>query len=123
MSEFFIKHKVSFAFLGDEYKDAYIIFKKVPVKDFEKIRDDMRNTDENETIAHFIQPLLKTYYISASFPEEDFTVDSLDGFDAETVLEVWKQISGQDIRTAIERAQELGVPEVAAGSSPKSPKK
>lgn len=36
-----IRKRVNFDFLGDEYKEAYLVFRSIPLADYEKIIDEM----------------------------------------------------------------------------------
>lgn len=49
MSKIVIKKKVSLGFLGDEYKDAYITFRSMPIKDYSAVMDRMPVTSSRFT--------------------------------------------------------------------------
>src|ERR1700686_2166877 len=105
MSKIVIRKHVSLAFLGESYQDAYINFRSIPIGEFEEIRAAMRN-NENDLAATFLKPYLQEYFIDGKFPNdedelEDLAKDDLDGLDAESILECWKGLSGQDIAGAI----------------------
>lgn len=52
MPQIVIKRKVSFDFLGDEYKDAYLCFRSIPLVDYEKILAELpqQNNRYNELV-------------------------------------------------------------------------
>lgn len=121
-----IKKHVDLAFLGEEYKDAYINFKAIPISDFEQIRKDMGKADENQTAASFLQPFLKKYFVNGKFPDDDGKLQNLDkndldGLDSETILECWKEVTGQDIIGSIRKAQGTDSPGAEDIIDPKSP--
>lgn len=45
MSKIVIKKKVNLDFLGDDYKEAFIVFKSIPLKDYDKIMDELPKND------------------------------------------------------------------------------
>ena len=45
MSKIVIKKRVSLDFLGDEYKGAELVFKTIPLTDYEKMRNDLPKSD------------------------------------------------------------------------------
>lgn len=45
MSKIVIKKKVSLAFLGEEYKDAELVFRALPLLDYEKIQSELPETN------------------------------------------------------------------------------
>lgn len=83
MSKFVIKKRVTLEFLGDEYKDGYLVFRSIPLKDYQSIVDATDKAADNEIESlNVIQNNLKNYYIEGEFPVEgkleSLTVDDLD---------------------------------------------
>lgn len=100
MSEFFIKKKISLEFLGEDYKDAYITLKTVPVRMYEDI---FKNTKDATNIEAAKKALgtIKERFVSGKFPDEngklsDVSVDDLDQLmDEETLNRCYLTILGQ----------------------------
>lgn len=90
MSEFYIKKKISLDFLGEEYKEAYLMFKSIPVKLYDKIFKDAKNKNNLEA-AKAAMIILKERFIEGQFPDEDgkligVKVEDLDDIVDETTL-------------------------------------
>lgn len=45
MSKIVIKKRINLDFLGDDYKDAYLVFKSIPLPDYESIQDSLPKSD------------------------------------------------------------------------------
>lgn len=93
-----IKKKVSLDFLGEEYKDAYLVFQSIPLKDFDILGVEVEKAQENKKAASFILDALKKYFIEGQFPGiEKLTKDDLDGLDQETVIKCFGIFTGQEL--------------------------
>lgn len=99
-----IKKKVSLGFLGEEYKDAYLTFKSIPVIEFEEIQNKLKALEGGKDAAaiKYILELLKSHYLSGEFPDdsgklEDVKKEDLDQLDSQTLLECFKTFTGQDL--------------------------
>ena len=108
-----IKKRVSLDFLGEEYKDAYLIFRSIPIKDFEALQNEIQGIDQdNAKSISFIFNKLKEYFISGEFPDESgklqpVTSDDLDELDQVTTVRCFQALSGQEIDPT---TQEVGIP-------------
>ncbi len=98
-----IKKTVKLDFLGEEYKDAYIVFKSVPVKDFEIIAKEQEEIgDDNSKALHFIIDNLKKYFISGKAPNEsgelvDLVKDDVEDLDQQSVIKCFELLTGQNV--------------------------
>jgi hypothetical protein len=113
VSKLIIRKRVNLDFLGDEYKEAYLVFKSIPVSNYDKILDDIRGVGEENTKAKSVMlNILKEYYIEGQFPNEKGVLekldgkDELDGLDKDALMECFGKITGQDIKGAIENPEE-----------------
>jgi hypothetical protein len=109
MTQIVIKKRVSFEFLGDEYKDAYIVLKSIPTTEYkpmiariEKQKSGLSKTDE-------VRSLVKERFISGEWPDESgklepLSVDDLDGLDGEALSEAFAIISGQTIPKSLRQS-------------------
>lgn len=105
-----IKKKVSLDFLGEDYKDAYLVFRSLPLKDYEELSHKIDEAQQNEVASKFILNVLKEYFVRGSFPDmETVTKEDLDGLDIDTVLKCFSVFTGQEIN----REAGSEVPQVA----------
>lgn len=86
MSKFFVKKKISLVFLGEDYKDAYIILKTVPVTEYEKL---FKNTKEMTNIESTRLALntIKERFISGEFPDENGKLTSIVVSDLDAIMD------------------------------------
>lgn len=98
-----IRKRVSLDFLGDEYKDSYLIFKAIPIKDYEVFQDEIEKIkDDNKAALDLIRTKLKKYYISGKVANEsgqleDVTVADLDELDRESTTKCFEMLTGQNV--------------------------
>lgn len=105
-----IKRKVSLDFLGEEYKEAHLVFQSIPIKDFDDITEKISKSQEDNKATAFILSVLKKYFIEGQFPGvEKLTADDLDGLDQESTLKCFSVLTGQEL--TVEQGEE--VPQVA----------
>lgn len=112
MSKLIIKKRVSLDFLGDEYKDASITFRSMPIPDYEVIASEIKNVKDGEANKAILE-IVKRYYVSAEFPNDDGVLepldskDELDQMDADMLIECFGRLTGRDIKGLIEKQEEL----------------
>lgn len=107
-----IKKRVSFDYLGDEYKDAYLVFKSIPGVDFDDIQEKLKGFEgKDKGSIGFIVSILKQYFLSGSFPDipEVRAVD-LDGLDAESIIKCFRTFTGQEIDPKVETPSTTPLP-------------
>ena len=91
-----IKKKVSLDFLGEEYKDAYLVFQSIPIRDIDELTASVKKAEEENTSGKFILETLKKYFITGVFPDMDvLTPDDLDGLDQQSVIKAFAIFTGQ----------------------------
>lgn len=100
MGKIVIKKRISLDFLGEEYKDAYLEFKTIAMKDYQKYIDKSQDNKDEKKAVDFIIGTLQELFISGKFPEDDTLFDveptQLEDFDVNTILTVFKILTGQD---------------------------
>lgn len=98
-----IRKKVSLGFLGDDYKDAFITFRAVPIKDFDAMQDDIDAIgDDNKKSLAFILDKLKHYFLNGQAPNEggkleNITIEDLGELDQLSVLKCFESLTGQNV--------------------------
>lgn len=113
MPQIVIKKRVSFEFLGEEYKDAYVILKSIPTTEYkpmiariEKQKSGLNKTDQ-------VRGLIKERFISGEWPNEKtgelepLEVDDLDGLDGEALSEAFAIISGQTVPKSLRQSASI----------------
>ena len=96
-----IKKRISFAFLAEEYKDAYIILKAIPIGSYRKMRIDIEKADKDQTDELLIK-YIEDNFLSGEFPDENGKLQSMSKEDIKqldgiAIAECFSYISGQKI--------------------------
>jgi hypothetical protein len=102
MGKIVIKKRVSFDFLGDEYKECYADFQRIPVSDFDEIQKKMEAVEKDKGSSfNVVLDVLKKYFVSGKFLVEDkldsITAEDLDGLDADSTLKCFQIMTGQEL--------------------------
>lgn len=98
-----IKKKVSLDFLGDDYKEAYITFKAIPVKDYAALMAKMpkgEEPDDGKAITLMVE-MLEKYFYEGKFPNDEGTLEDLKkedvaDLDQEAAIKCFQRLAGQD---------------------------
>lgn len=93
-----IKKRVNFDFLGEDYKDAYLTFQSIPLKDYGVLTSKIKDVQNDDAkAAEFMLNALKDYFVEGQFPDTDKVLkEDLDGLDATSVVKCFAMFSGQD---------------------------
>ncbi len=98
--EIVIKRKITLEFLGEDYKDAYLVFKAIPVNEYTNIQNELKKAEADNTNGlETLQNLLGSYFVSGEFPNPDgelekVTKEDIGKFDAEVLFVVLDTIKG-----------------------------
>lgn len=100
MSKIVVKKRVSLEFLGDEYKDAYLDFESIPMRDYEGlVSASLALQDDASKSLGFIQEQVVNRFIGGKFPSgdklEDVSKDDLLDFPGEVFVQAMQQLTGQ----------------------------
>ncbi len=100
MTNIVIKKRVSLDFLGDEYKEAYITLKAVPVSQYEDLIPELdKLVNKRLAMIKLIIEVLKERFIEGKFPVDgglvDISKEDIDAFDEATIAELFGYITGQ----------------------------
>lgn len=101
MSKIVIRKKISLDFLGEDYKEGYLEFKTIPMRDYQRYVKTATDTKDESKAVDFIIDTLGELFLSGKFPNEkgeleDLTKDDLGDLDVATVVTVFKILTGQD---------------------------
>lgn len=100
MSKIVIKKTVSLEFLGEQYKDAYLEFSSIPLKEYNRYVSMIKEADEAKS-AQLVIDTLTEHFIGGKFPDEDGKLfdlekDDINEFDLGVAIQSFKILTGQD---------------------------
>lgn len=95
MADIVIKRKITLEFLGDDYKADYLVFKAIPINEYEKLME--AQSDDNKEAAKFLLKTLEEKFIEGRFQEQDVDAKDIGKFDGSTVVKCFSLLTGQDI--------------------------
>lgn len=106
-----IKKRVNFDFLGEDYKDAYLVFQSIPASDYDELLKSIADAGDDNIKAMLVMlDALQKYFIEGSFPDmEKVTKEDLTGLDGESIIKCFSVFTGREINA--ERGKEA--PQVA----------
>lgn len=110
-----IRKKVTCEFLGDEYQNAYLIFKAIPISDLADVQSSL---PKGETDAEKLQvipkmlEILKKYFLNGEFPNETgelepVSKDDLNNANTELALHCFQSLTGVDQNLDLESKNSL----------------
>lgn len=98
-----IRKKVSLEFLGEEYKESYLVFRAIPLKDFESLIEQINAVEKDGSKSFsFISTKLKEYFVSGKAANEsgtleDVTKDDIENLDQESIIKCFEALTGQNV--------------------------
>lgn len=95
MADIVIKRRITLDFLGEEYKADYLVFKAIPVGEYEKLMDAV--TDDNKEAVRLMIKTLEDKFVEGRFQEQDVDTKDISKFDGQTVTKCFALLTGQDI--------------------------
>lgn len=96
MATIIIKKRVELSFLGDDHKDDYLIFKSMPLKDYEKLLPELdKAQDDGVKSINLVKKVLEDNFLEGKFGGEAVTKDNLADFDLITLTKCFEMFTGQ----------------------------
>jgi len=100
MGKIEIKKKIQLDFLGEDYKEAYLEFRAIPLKEYEVYTKQLQNEKDDSVAGLMVIDILDKQFMGGEFPDEKgemFKVekDQLKDFDIETAIKVFQALTGQ----------------------------
>jgi hypothetical protein len=90
-----IKRRVSLEFLGEDYKDSYLVFKSIALREYDALQIAAKEVEKDETKSiSFIQEQLLTRFIEGKIDNQTVTPDDLLDLPVDVILECFNQIRG-----------------------------
>lgn len=91
-----IKKRVSLDFIGEEYKDSYLVFNSIAVKEYEGLQKSIKAIEgDDEKALPFITEQLKSRFIEGKVDGQAVTADDLEDLPGDVFIECFNQIRGQ----------------------------
>lgn len=91
-----IRKRVQLDFLGSRYKDSYLEFKSIPLKDYSNIIDEVTKAgDDGKKGIEFMVKTLQDYFLEGKFEGINVTREEIPDLDQETAITVFEQLTGQ----------------------------
>lgn len=95
MANIIIKRKVTLEFLGEEYKDSYLVFRAVPVSEYEALVKKIDSVEGNKQSMEEIIKILEQYFVDGVFDNEKVVKEDIKQFDGDTMLKCFETLTGQ----------------------------
>lgn len=96
-----IKKRVDLDFLGEDYKEAYLVFQAIPAADFDEVSKELKGNENDSAAVRIVLNILKKYFISGKFPDDkglqDVVKDDLDGIDPATLTKCFQVFTGVEL--------------------------
>lgn len=101
MGKIVIKKRVGLEFLGEEYKEGYVVLSSIPMREYEEITKKLAelkaNEDENKSVV-FVRDTITARFVEGKFPVdgslEDIDKDDLLDLPAEFFIQAMAQLNG-----------------------------
>lgn len=102
MGKFVVKKRVSLEFLGEDYKDGYLVFRSIPTRDYEDLMVKVKEKeDKQEESIGLLVDVICNYFLEGKFPVdgklEDLTKEDVSEIDKETTIKCFQILTGQDL--------------------------
>lgn len=96
MAKIVIKKKISLEFLGEDYKDDYLVFKSLSVSEYEGLLDKLEAVKEDgKKSLQFISEILDKQFLEGQFQNEKVEKQDLKDFDLETLTQCFELFTGR----------------------------
>jgi len=97
MGKIIIKRKVTLEFLGDEYKDSYLTFKAIPVKDYTAMLANLPKDgeDDNGKSITMMLEMLTRYFVEGEFLGDAVSKEDMGDIDQETAIHCFETVVGK----------------------------
>lgn len=96
-----IKKRIGLDFLGEEYKEGYLEFNSISIRDYEKLLKVQKalNPEDGAANLNFIKTTLEDRFVGGKIPQagelKDIVKEDLIDFDADTLLRSFQVLTGQ----------------------------
>lgn len=98
-----IEKRISLDFIGEGYADSYVIFKAIPIREYESIQskiEAVQESKDNQEAMKFMVDLLSDRFVKGEIKQDDklieFKKDDLLDMPGEFFTGIMERLSGQD---------------------------
>jgi len=97
-----IEKKIALDFMGDEYKDSYVIVRAIPVKEYKELlsKIDTLKEDESHSSFDFVVGLVGDRFVKAEIAQDGKLVevgkDDLNDLPGEFFMGIMQRLVGND---------------------------
>jgi predicted RNA-binding Zn ribbon-like protein len=95
MADIVIKRKIPLGFLGEEYKEDYLVFSAIPMNEYEKLMDVQ--SEDSKQATKIILKTLQDKFVEGRFQGQKVETEDIGKFDGTTVVKCFAVLTGQDI--------------------------
>lgn len=100
MAEIIIKKRVDLGYLGEDYKDSYLTFKSIAVRDFPAVIKKLDSVGDDDSLEKKLKTMLSVleeHYVEGIYDKQKVEKEDIGKFDQETILRAFEKLTGQDI--------------------------
>jgi len=91
-----IRKKISLDFIGEEYKNSYLIFRAIAIDEFRDIEEKIEKADVNKySSLKMIKDILADHFIEGKVLNDEVHKEDIGQLDAETIMNAFKLLTGQ----------------------------
>lgn len=104
MAEIIIEKRVTLEFLGEKYKDSYLVFKSIAVRNFPKLVKNLNDADKSGTEQAQIDAMLEvleSHFVSGLFDGQKVAKEDIGEFDQATITRAFEVLTGQDFTAEV----------------------
>ena len=100
MARIEIKKRISLEFLGEEYKEGFVILTSIPLREYEKLLEETAKVEKDDKKSTaFLQKLIADRFVEGKFPKDgeliEITKEDLPDFPAEFFIEASLRLRGK----------------------------
>ena len=99
MSKIVIKKRIGLDFLGDEYKDSYLVFKSIPIGEADQIAKEAEIASSSKKASIFICDMLTDKFLEGKFFNGTELVglskEDIKDIDIATCITIFEILTGQ----------------------------
>jgi len=96
MADIVIRKKIELGFLGEEYKESFLVFRCIAINDYSDLMKRVETVEgDNEKSLKEVISILQDYFIEGIFDKQKVDKEDLGQFDQETLMKSFQALTGQ----------------------------
>lgn len=90
-----LKKRIDLESLGEQYKDSYLIFRAISVREYGPLANDAKRLSEDgEKSLKFLLEQLETRFVEGKFNGQDLSKEDIGDFGPDVIIECFNQMRG-----------------------------